>query len=39
MQSFIQGLDVPEDAKQRLLGLTPSAYTGMAQSLASADED
>jgi adenylosuccinate lyase len=39
MQSFIQSLDVPEDAKQRLLGLTPSAYTGMAQSLASADED
>jgi adenylosuccinate lyase len=34
MREFIGGLDLPEDAKQRLLALTPGAYTGLAESLA-----
>jgi adenylosuccinate lyase len=34
MQDFIQSLDIPDDAKKRLLQLTPSTYTGLAESLA-----
>ena len=34
MQSFIRGLPLPEAERQRLLALTPAAYTGLAQSLA-----
>jgi adenylosuccinate lyase len=34
MRSFIGGLDLPADAKQRLLELTPGGYTGLAESLA-----
>jgi adenylosuccinate lyase len=34
MRAFIGGLDLPEDAKQRLLALTPSTYTGLAERLA-----
>ncbi len=30
MQQFIQGLELPEDDKKRLLEMTPSTYTGMA---------
>ncbi len=30
MQSFITGLDLPDDAKQRLLAMTPGSYTGLA---------
>ncbi|MSS71793.1 MAG: adenylosuccinate lyase [Candidatus Latescibacteria bacterium] len=33
MRSFIQGLDLPEADKQRLLALTPATYTGLAEKL------
>jgi adenylosuccinate lyase len=31
---FIRNLDIPEDAKNELLALTPHSYTGIAQKLA-----
>ena len=34
MRAFIEGLDLPADAKQRLLVMTPGSYTGLAQKLA-----
>lgn len=34
MRAFIDGLDVPADAKQRLLEMTPGSYTGHAERLA-----
>ena len=34
MRGFIAGLDLPSDAKQRLLELTPAGYTGLAGTLA-----
>jgi len=34
MHSFISGLDLPADAKQRLLALTPGSYVGLAEMLA-----
>jgi adenylosuccinate lyase len=34
MRGFIAQLDLPEDAKQRLLALTPATYTGLAAKLA-----
>jgi adenylosuccinate lyase len=34
MRAFIQGLDLPADAKARLLALTPGAYVGHAAVLA-----
>jgi adenylosuccinate lyase len=34
MRTFIAGLDMPDEAKQRLLELTPGSYTGLAESLA-----
>ena len=34
MRAFIASLDLPEDAKQRLLELTPGTYTGLAGTLA-----
>ena len=34
MRGFIQGLELPEPAKQRLLALTPAGYTGLAAQLA-----
>lgn len=34
LRAFIEGLDLPADAKQRLLALTPASYTGRAESLA-----
>ena len=34
MRDFIQSLEIPGDAKKRLLELTPSSYTGLAESLA-----
>jgi adenylosuccinate lyase len=34
MRSFITALDLPADAKQRLLDLTPGGYIGLAESLA-----
>ena len=34
LQQFIQGLDLPEADKQRLLNLTPADYVGMAEAIA-----
>ncbi len=34
MRSFIEGLDLPADAKARLLAMTPASYTGLADRLA-----
>jgi len=34
MQAFIKTLDIPDDAKQQLLQLTPANYTGCAEQLA-----
>jgi len=34
MRKFIGGLDLPTDAKQNLLALTPGTYTGLAETLA-----
>jgi len=36
MHTFISGLDLPDDAKQRLLALTPGSYIGLADELARA---
>lgn len=36
LHSFIRGLDIPEDAKQALLTLTPAGYTGNAAAQAAA---
>ncbi|MBB3228891.1 adenylosuccinate lyase [Luteibacter sp. Sphag1AF] len=35
MREFIGGLDMPADAKQRLLALTPASYIGLADVLAA----
>jgi len=35
MQAFIETLDMPEEAKQELMKLTPRSYTGYAEKLAS----
>ncbi len=35
LQGFIQGLDIPDQAKQQLLQLTPAGYTGNAAQMAS----
>jgi len=34
MREFIRTLDLPADAKQRLLEMTPATYTGLAERLA-----
>ena len=34
LHEFIRSLDIPDDAKKLLLALTPSSYTGLAESLA-----
>ena len=34
MREFISGLDIPEDAKARLMALTPATYVGKAAELA-----
>ena len=36
MHTFISGLALPDDAKQRLLLLTPGSYIGLAEALAKA---
>jgi adenylosuccinate lyase len=36
LQKFIGGLALPDDAKQRLLALTPASYIGLASDLANA---
>ena len=33
LQNFIRGLKIPEDAKTRLLEMTPSSYLGKAVEL------
>lgn len=33
IQDFVQGLDIPEEAKKRLLKLTPADYIGLANKL------
>lgn len=35
MRAFIGGLEMPAEAKQRLLELTPASYIGLAESLAN----
>lgn len=35
IQAFVKTLDIPEDAKDRLLELTPSTYVGLAPELAA----
>jgi adenylosuccinate lyase len=34
MKAFIMALEIPEDAKQQLLTMTPASYTGCAEQLA-----
>lgn len=34
LHDFIRSLDIPSDARQRLLALTPATYTGLAAQLA-----
>ncbi|MBS1169581.1 MAG: adenylosuccinate lyase [Burkholderiaceae bacterium] len=34
LQAFIKGLAIPQDAKDRLLAMTPASYTGIATRLA-----
>jgi adenylosuccinate lyase len=34
LQHFVRGLDLPEQARQQLLDLTPRTYTGLAERLA-----
>jgi len=36
LQAFVKSLPLPDDAKQRLLALTPSTYVGLAAKLARA---
>ena len=36
LRAFVAGLGLPEDARSRLEGLTPAAYTGLAEALARA---
>jgi adenylosuccinate lyase len=36
MRTFIAGLDLPDEARQRLLALTPAGYIGLAERLARA---
>ena len=33
LAEFVQGLEIGEEAKQRLLALTPATYTGLAEQL------
>jgi adenylosuccinate lyase len=39
LHDFIQSLDIPDDAKSRLLDLTPASYTGLAGTLAKTRSD
>jgi adenylosuccinate lyase len=38
MQAIVEGLNLPDDARQRLLALTPATYTGLAAEFAAALE-
>lgn len=33
LAAFVEGLDIGEDAKTRLVALTPATYTGLADAL------
>jgi adenylosuccinate lyase len=35
MKAFIETLEIPNDAKQLLLEMTPASYTGCAETLAN----
>ena len=37
LHEFVKSLDIPDDAKQRLLDLTPATYIGLANSLAKTE--
>jgi adenylosuccinate lyase len=37
LHDFVQTLDIPDDAKQKLLELTPATYTGLAGDLAKTE--
>ena len=39
LESFIKGLDLPDEARQTLLALTPARYTGNAEQMAGALDD
>ncbi|MFQ5635201.1 MAG: adenylosuccinate lyase [Gammaproteobacteria bacterium] len=39
LDDFIAGLDLPDDARQRLAALTPAGYTGLAGTLAARSAD
>ena len=39
LEAFVKQLDLPEDARDRLLALTPAAYTGNAADMAAAIDD
>jgi adenylosuccinate lyase len=34
LRTFVEGLDIPGDIKQRLMALEPATYTGVAAALA-----
>ena len=36
MRAFVESLELPDDAKKRLLALTPASYIGEAAKLARA---
>jgi len=38
LHEFVQSLEIPDDAKKRLLELTPATYTGLASTLAKSVE-
>jgi adenylosuccinate lyase len=33
MRAFVAGLGLPDEARERLLALTPGGYTGLAEQL------
>ena len=35
MRHFVKGLDLPSDDRERLMGLTPAGYTGIAEELVA----
>ena len=39
LHDFIRSLDIPEDAKARLLDMTPASYTGLATTLSKNHSD
>jgi adenylosuccinate lyase len=39
LRTFVSGLDLPRSTKEKLLGLSPGAYTGLAEQLAASLEE